>query len=603
MRGASMSRRIRVAAATLAVAFAMSLGVIPAYAEDVETCTTRVVDRTDDQVLDVDAVDAAVQETVPTGADIFVRAFEVPPNGGVDAYWAQSWKDCANWRKGTAEDALPKGNIVLIVFGMDRTSAIFYGPAYNEDIGDERVNEIRADMGNFFRNGDFTGGVINAIEEVALDVDPNRPEPAQPSESAAEPDGTGWLVFGWFAGVLLGLVILIAGIISIVKLSKFIGTAKQDRADAVERARKAKKSADERVVKWSEVSAYLAPTFFGFDTLPKQVWSDDYDRVLATISRDGKHADVEYGLLGDSLHLNPDNRLTTDQYEKAAFAYETVAANLKSVLDAVEKLKQDVAADVVRFSFESQQDRIQAASRTLNSTIVRVEQYTGLFDTSSVTRQGLLLKRQVEDVAGQVQARTSQLQSYEAISEIEQKLERFTGNVASMDDAAPYLVNPERTLREAISSQVARLSGYTKVDTDEAVRSLAKLEGTIGEVLGELKPEMSHVQQAVILDSFNKRAESALASVIAADEQRREKEREARRKKEKKEQEERDEERRRSRRDSDSSAVGFGVGYAVGSSYGSSSSSSNSSHDYGGGSSGGWSSGGGDSGGGSSGGW
>ncbi len=158
--------RTRIAAA-LVVSLSMGLlfaGASSAQAEDVDMCTTPVVDLTSDHMLDTATVEAAVEQANATGADFYVRAFESTPGGSLDAYWQESIKDCANWRSGSAENGVPKGNIIMVAFGMDRQSAIFYGSGFNETIGVNRANDLRADMNEQFRAGNFTTKFIETFE-------------------------------------------------------------------------------------------------------------------------------------------------------------------------------------------------------------------------------------------------------------------------------------------------------------------------------------------------------------------------------------------------------------------------------------------------------
>lgn len=598
--------RTRIAAA-LAVSLSMGLlfaGASSAQAEDVDTCTTPVVDLTSDHMLDTATVEAAVDQANATGADFYVRAFESTPGGSLDAYWQESIKDCANWRSGNAENGVPKGNIIMVAFGMDRQSAIFYGSGFNETIGVNRANDLRADMNEQFRAGNFTDGVVTAVDELAVLADPNRPieEPeAAPAAPEFKVDWAGfWTVTLWVVAGLacVGLLIWVF----------FLNQSRLRRVAGRARLAEAKRKAGEKVVAWDDPGEFLDVTFLtGGEQLPKEVQSVDYTVELMEIDRRAGSAAVLNRNYGSSKSHDPQNkRLDEKELKQAHEDYTAIARAYDAAHIALASLKAKAAEDVRRYSFEGQAARASAIRKTLSAMAGKLSDYGQMFATTIVSRKHQRLSSELMSIDEALRAKAGQLDTYERLEKLDSEVSELGSEFGKMDAAASSLTDPRGTLQEILKRGRGRLQRLD-INTEKEERKLATLDGSaLDGVLRKLNASNSYERQMSVFDAFERRVSTVVAQAQARDDAYRA-EQEKRRRKERERQ--RREEQRRSSYSSSSSSDGFFggmvggyIGASLGSSHSSSSSSSSSSFDFGGGSSGGWG-GGGDSGGGSSGSW
>lgn len=176
------------------VVVGVSLGATPTLAQRdmVTDCDVKIIDKTASRVLDVDQVNAAIIRLERVGADVRVRAFEKAP-GSLDAYQADHVRDCASWQ---GSGGVTKGNLVTLLFSLDRKSAIFYGGEFRDDLS-AVVDDIRDQtMGDQLRAGNFTGAIVASLDAVNEEVTPYE-------------WGSFWKVFGIIIGVLLGVFCLV----------------------------------------------------------------------------------------------------------------------------------------------------------------------------------------------------------------------------------------------------------------------------------------------------------------------------------------------------------------------------------------------------------
>ncbi|MEZ5409121.1 MAG: hypothetical protein R2761_13910 [Acidimicrobiales bacterium] len=192
--------------------FALGAGATPAGAQgaDPASCDAAVVDTSGE--LDTAAVERAA--AAEARATVVVRGYDEVPGGdlisAIDELVASCFTD--------ANGVIQPTDLALISFSVqDRQSDVLLGRALPPDPASADVRDALADR---FRQGDFTGGVEDAIAELTNQI--NAESPALPGDtgtgstdpsSVPEADGTssggnGTLVAG---GVLGGAAVLGAG--------------------------------------------------------------------------------------------------------------------------------------------------------------------------------------------------------------------------------------------------------------------------------------------------------------------------------------------------------------------------------------------------------
>ncbi len=212
-------RRRATALAHLVVSLALigagsaGLGVVPAGAQgsDPARCDAVVVDTSGE--LDTAAVERAA--AAETRATVVVRGFDSAPGGDLLAAIDDLVASCFSDANGVIQPT----DLALISFSVqDRQSDVLLGRSLPPD---PASSDVRDAMGDQFRQGDFTGGVEDAIAELTNQI--NADSPALPADggsgstgagseagtdTTSSTDGNGALVAG---GVLGGAAVLGAG--------------------------------------------------------------------------------------------------------------------------------------------------------------------------------------------------------------------------------------------------------------------------------------------------------------------------------------------------------------------------------------------------------
>jgi uncharacterized membrane protein YgcG len=586
-----------MAAVTAAgVSFVLAiLGVQAAHADDPASCGASVADSTSAQVLDVPKVTEAISTANQTGVDIYVRAFETAPGGSLDAFWQNSVSECANWRNGTAGSVTPKGNVVLITFSMDHKSAVFYGPAYNQTIGDAGATNVRNEMNGFLKGGDFTGGVIHAVQKVGLLTDPAHSSSSAPS-APIDLSWTIWLL--WIFLCLLGTAVVVVAVVLLRRLFH----AREWRRNARTKALAYKDLAAVAVTDWEQQRQFMVLELLVDGELPpKKYWSQPYDDKIAKSLKDGDAATLEFGKLSGGP-LATLQGLSFDEYELARDRYESVEAAIAKAKRNFEALRMAAKDDVRAFSYDGQLQQLNELREqtvAIDEVLAKCREFFVVTSTASKVQQ---LRTRLDGIDEQIVKRANQQGSYEALAKAKGAASELKQEVDEMTKWLDRLADPSGTLTRIVERGRKQLHAFD-LDTSQEGRKLDRLQEGIGSVLQKIGPQRSFAQQEAVLSDFQRRVDSVVAAAqVRSNKYRQEQQRQ-------REKARRREERQSNRYDSGGSGSdAFGgavIGGLLGSSFGSSSSSSSSSSgfDFGGGSSGSWGGGGGDFGGGSSGSW
>ncbi|MEM7272026.1 MAG: hypothetical protein AAF547_03000 [Actinomycetota bacterium] len=160
-------RRVRRALAAALVTIGMVLlagpGVGPVGAQDPLDCSRAVVDTSG--VVDVAQVVAAISEVDPR-ATVIVRAFDAVPDGDLPAAIDDVVATCFG-----DENAGVRPDVIVLGLSVgDAMSDVLVGSDWGAAVSDPE--ELRSEvMGRPFSVGDFTGGLVDAVDRIAVGVE------------------------------------------------------------------------------------------------------------------------------------------------------------------------------------------------------------------------------------------------------------------------------------------------------------------------------------------------------------------------------------------------------------------------------------------------
>jgi len=216
-----------------------------AFAQDA-SCDAKVVDQAG--VLDINAVNSAVRNLeLATGADVRVRAFRQLPQG-VDSYEAAQVTRCDSWH--VAGTQAKKANLIVLAFSFEpRQSLLNYGSSFHALDG--QVNSIRNNtMGDRFREGNFTAGVVNALNAMS-----NANRQPQPTATSSGPD-INWSIVALVAGIIVSVIVV--GLFVFLGVPRMAENSRRQRDELSEARRHLERS--------RSIASGLYETLAGFDT-------------------------------------------------------------------------------------------------------------------------------------------------------------------------------------------------------------------------------------------------------------------------------------------------------------------------------------------------
>jgi uncharacterized membrane protein YgcG len=159
-------RALIAAAAITAATLGPALAAAPALAAGTPPptpaqCNAAIIDSTARHVLGNESgVSDAVAKLQAKGIDVRVRVMDTAPGGSIDAWYRTMVDACPSWA-GLTADAKP--NLLVVAVTLDHQDTIQYGQ--NLARMQDQVDQIRADMGGQFRDGNIAGGVAAGLNE------------------------------------------------------------------------------------------------------------------------------------------------------------------------------------------------------------------------------------------------------------------------------------------------------------------------------------------------------------------------------------------------------------------------------------------------------
>lgn len=603
--------KLRHLAALGAVAAIIGIGVTAPYTATADAdCNTHVIDTTDKRVLDTDAVNKYVTATSDaTGADVYVRAMQTTPGGDAAVWFKDALRECRNW---TGPDGVtPKPNLLVVQFGMDRTSSIQYGRNLTSSM-DPKVDKVRSSvMGSQLKSGNFTKAITKTLDTVNDIYGGKDPFAAPPREPSAPINWSPFLtVFEWIIGILASIAALFYSIVFGNKFMRSYKSRKEERAEA-------KKNYDDVYARITDlvVSTDLNAELIRADAAATTI---DFDY---TLEPSGTLRD-EFASINDeftTLSASPVPK-DVDGLRARAKEYRTLVDRFESLIKRAKKRADDAEEAAKSSTPESKKSDLGDVLKQAKSLSKEVGKLPKWVDTSRMTKD-------IEDVNTLVTAALGKVDTLTR-PEVNDVIDKASASLEFVNDDISEVNSARRDAENVVNKVEKTITEYRKSVKDvpddvrrEALNLLMSLSPRAEEYLNTLRSSNAlltvkkvNADTALIETEYQRALLAPKRCIRDAEERRAENRRiaELEREKERKKKEKEEEEERRRRRarsssySSDSFSGGFAGGY-LGSSFGSSSSSSyNSGSSWGGGfdsggSSGSW--GGGFDSGGSSGGW
>jgi uncharacterized membrane protein YgcG/predicted nucleic acid-binding Zn-ribbon protein len=228
---AGLARVARTAAAATLLALplaATTLSVDISPASAAVTCAAPVIDNAD--LLDDNRISSIA------GADVHVITFTSVPSGDIDGAVFAQRDECSNWQGATG--GWGSNDIVFAMSLNDRLSGVYYGPTFEDALGQGRWESARTAMGPYFADGDFTEGINAGIKRTQYLID-NPNVNTNPNPTVSEPSEPLDIPWAWILGVPAGGAVLAGGGFGAMRARKRLIERNQYRAEATTLTNKA----------------------------------------------------------------------------------------------------------------------------------------------------------------------------------------------------------------------------------------------------------------------------------------------------------------------------------------------------------------------------
>lgn len=575
---------MKLLAKVAALAIAGAIGLFPAVTAHADTpsptipytCIETVVDKTDKKVIDLDKVSEAIHKLEDsTGANVFLRAYQVTPEGNAAAWWKKTWQECPSMS--SPDGKYPSPNILVIEFGLDRTSAIAYGSNWNASL-DKVVDRIRSqELNRGLKSGEYTRAVTDTV--AALDTAMGGKDPY-----AVEVDwsgiGSALTILGkWLLGI-----VATAGLVwgSVLAVQVAIRLRRKRLRDARELY-----DAEQKLVKVKEDTSNIV---IGADTdkikndfliSSGKLPADETARYRDTFD-DQIDAVLKWSGAMAELNSLPDPK-GIDEVRARIEKYEDVRTYINTALESVDNIIKEISREVTRRLPESVKADLKAAMQGMASvsaklTVISHKGYDVkdmIHSADSLREEGY--KMPSDDMSG----KRDQVDSFcLRVGRLKTRVDMEMEHLELLDDA-PRILRESKTAfhdaasrarkdNEAVSAQKSNMKCIEK-EMEEFLKA-TKVLGTLASRYEKFTTIHTRVQTCTkYIRLEDKRLNDADA---ARDRAVRDAEDRAKR-----------QERERNRRRDDSmSTYGTGAAYGAGYAHGSSSRSSSSDYSGGGGS-------------------
>jgi len=520
-----MKSRILLAGIVLALSVVMGR---PIQAQT-SACDTVVID--DAQVFGdgISRVQDAADKLMKLGADVRVRTIQTDGDAGnLDNYADRVMTACASWR---GPDGNYKNNMIAVFVSMEHEDGLFVGDDWKDSIG-PNWKRIEADlMAPKFSEGDFAGGFVSGMEEIArlvnLQVHPPTAVPQQQvpnvvviipttqQEVRSEtppPDLSGlWNVLLWIVGLaILGL----AGYYAFKAVTKYLEILGKTRV-AQQKAKIQKVAAASRVNTWD---GKLQPVQAKLADLQQRVAPGDLQPITSQVNTSVQIANQAAEKFYEQNHSAGDPnvpRLTIQEYLNIAGAFEDILQDMgkaEGILSQAEMRIDQLVEYIAQApkAVEKLQGLITGAEthiQTIAGKGYKVEKYLGVLSEAkkslaevqkaiAAKKYGLAMKL-ANTTSDQVAAAVGDAES---LPQKIQALQNLLRQVKTRNESVKSAIAAGKAIFDAITSQYAEtLWNSIKGNGTEATKRVISVDTAIPTVEQYLKMEVQEFDQAETL--------------------------------------------------------------------------------------------------------
>ena len=572
-----MTLRILIAALLTGMALFSVSPMAHAEPTPTSTCTDTVVDETTDRLFDVDRLTSAARDMGNrTGLDVYVRTFQTTPHGDAGVWWREAYKACPAWLFTDGET--PKPNILVVVVGMDRKSAIEYGEAVTKLDGE--VDSIRGKvLGNALRDA-YAAGDSEKREAFTVAIEKTL---AELEAEYTKPPFNWGNVWAWVLKVLLAIAGVAASVFGFV----LTRTGIRKRREKAKLRTEVAEARDESTNAVMAAESTLRRHFIEADAAMENV-EGEY------IAIPSKESITERVNVASAAHFertgNPEPK-SIEALVDARDSYHGYARTIMGALSDAQKRTEDIRARAEQCTDESKDHDLRAAFKDGTSKLRELDTDAPVWLDTATANAVLSVAVKVVDTLVGTSAPRHTVDS--AVEDVQRACADATLLMTGAENARRAL----RKLRTDAESALTTYTNHVPSDVSAATAAttratLEKLVPKIVAVEDALSARQKPLAVAVLTGqtaSLRKELEVALGrpnSEIAAAQRKRDEERRKREEEERAARRRREAEEESRRRSSYNS--GFGGGFGAGYSSGGGFSGGGGGGGFGGGSSGSW---------------
>ncbi|TXH11153.1 MAG: hypothetical protein E6R04_03060 [Spirochaetes bacterium] len=575
-----MKRITKVAA----LAVAGAIGLFPAVTAHADTpsptisytCVETVVDKTDKKVLDLDKVSEAIHKLEDsTGADVFLRAYQVTPEGNAAAWWKKTWQECPSMS--SPDGKYPSPNILVIEFGLDRTSAIAYGSNWNASL-DKVVDRIRSnELNRGLKSGDYTRAVTDTV--AALDTAMHGKDPYAVEVDWGAVGAVVTTIGKWLLGIAALAVFVWGSVLAVqagIRLRRKHLRDARELHDAEQQLMKVREGASNAVI-GADPDKLKNDFLIAVGKLPAAEAAGYHDRFDHQI-------DAVLRWSGTMAELNslPDPKGIVDVRDRTS-EYKYVQASIDTALESVDALIEEISREVTRRLPETVKADLGAAMHDMASVSAKLTiiSHRGYDVKDLIGSADSLREEGYKTPSDGMGARRDQVDDFcRRVQRLEERVDMEMEHLELLDDAPKNL----RESKDAFYDAASRARKDNKKVSAQR-RNMRRIEKEMEDFLQSTKDLGTLADRYEKFTTIHTRVQTCTKYIKLEDRRLNDadaaRERAARDAEERAKRQERE---RNRRRDDSMSTYGTGAAYGAGYAHGSSSRSSSSDYSGGGGS-------------------
>lgn len=450
-----------------------------AQAAPVATCAAPVVDNTSSKVLDIPRVEKAVTDARRlTGLDIYVRA-EQSAGIGPESWWNSAYRACPDWLY--ADGVHPKPNVLVVMFSMDRKSAIKYGD--NGKKLDKHVDRIRERVlgaglreANDLSDKQQVNGFTTAVEDTLVEITEQYNRVDTPFNWSK--------LFSWVGGILAAITSAVAGFFGIRRLREWKRDREEDkkrRAEAVERLRKEHDRATDAVLNVS-LDEYLVRA----DSAIKGC-DDGY--ALSDASEFDDRINALSGRLTE-LDTVVTKAMDTRDINDRADLFAEVSNGIEAVVDTARRRAEDVEQYARNCTLDAKLSAIDSARSGVSNSVSILESAPTWVDT----KRAIADLDSARDELTAVEARAEHITRAE-LDDIISGVDERTRRARDVFDAAAVVASD---LIAVYKSAEKKASKYARPVDDVSDKTRKKTHDHLSNIIHDISDYMQLLEESTV---------------------------------------------------------------------------------------------------------